>query len=39
MEWRRKVKIIKGGDRQTAINAYNYFKNQFPGKSDYYIVN
>jgi hypothetical protein len=38
MERRRKGKIIKGGDRQTVINVYNYFKNQFPDKSDNYIV-
>jgi hypothetical protein len=40
MERRRKgkKKNMKGGDRQTVINIYNYFKNQFPGKSDNYIV-
>jgi hypothetical protein len=39
MERRREGKIIKGGDRQTVINVYNYFKKQFPDKTDYYIVN
>jgi hypothetical protein len=34
MERRKKGKIIKGGDRQTVINVYNYFKNQFPDKSE-----
>jgi hypothetical protein len=38
-ERRRRRKIIKGGDRQTVINVYNYFKKQFPDKIDYYIVN
>jgi hypothetical protein len=38
MERRRKGKIIKGGDRQTVINVYNYFKNQFHDKCDNYIV-
>jgi hypothetical protein len=37
-ERRRKGKIIKEGDRQTVINVYHYFKNQFPDKSDNYIV-
>jgi hypothetical protein len=37
MEWRRKGKIIKGGDRQTVINVYNYFKNKFHDKRDNYI--
>jgi hypothetical protein len=38
MERRRKGKLTKVGDRQTVINVYNYFKNQFPDKSDNYIV-
>jgi hypothetical protein len=38
MKQRRKEEIIKGGNRQTVINVYNYFKNQFPDKSDNYIV-
>jgi hypothetical protein len=38
MERLRKGKIIKGGDRQTAINVYNYFKKQFPHKSDNCII-
>jgi hypothetical protein len=39
MERRRRGEIIKGGDRQTVINVYNYFKKQFPDKIDNYIVN
>jgi hypothetical protein len=38
MEPCRKVKIIKGGDQQTVINVYSYFKKQFPDKSGHCIV-
>jgi hypothetical protein len=39
MERCRRGKIIKGGDWQTVINVYNYFKKHFADKIDNYIVN